>query len=88
MRRRSYSSYAPYSEAMRDASATKAPPVPRRVGAVCTEKLLEQLGCTITSHGWYVRADICESPAWEDMLHRRRGVKLLASRETREDYEG
>jgi len=65
---------------MCDASATKAPSVPRRAGAIRTEKLPKQFGCAITSCRWNVRADVCDSPAWEDMLHWARGIKLLAGR--------
>lgn len=77
---RLYPSYAPYPEAMRDASAAQAPRVPGSVGPVGAQEFLEELICAVALHGWDLGADVGDRPSWKHLLDGWGWVRLCARR--------
>lgn len=73
---------------MREASATQAPPIPQRIGAIAAQKLVEELGSSFTLDGRYLGADVGDGPPWEDIVDRRRRIDLAAGGQPGEDYAG
>jgi hypothetical protein len=63
--------YPPYStnpEAMRKLFATGRPPVPRRIGSVRAEEVLQQRFCIFACDWWYLRAYSGDSSAGQHIL--------------------